>query len=119
MMLDEPLVRCAFSKLLRLSLCSWGDRITTKTFFSVGSGRADRGASTLCGHPQILRAELSMTSWSPFEPDADLLSRHAQCTSSRTDSPPVPHSGVSAVVRAIRAQDRRLVQSWAYCPIHT
>src|SRR5690606_31892871 len=53
------------SKCSRLYLYLWGDRMTTKTFFSVGSGT---GPTTVAPArvtvSTILRAELSMTSWS-------------------------------------------------------
>src|SRR4029079_9076607 len=53
------------SKCSRLSLYLWGERITTNTFFSVGSGT---GPTTVAPArvtvSTILRAELSMTSWS-------------------------------------------------------
>src|SRR4051812_46084921 len=54
-----------FSKCSRLSLYLCGERITTTTFFSVGSGT---GPTTVAPArvtvSTILRAELSMTSWS-------------------------------------------------------
>src|SRR5450830_1028571 len=53
------------SKCSRLSLYLWGDRMTQKTFFSVGRGT---GPTTVAPArvtvSTILRAELSMTSWS-------------------------------------------------------
>src|SRR5690606_28162595 len=53
------------SKCSRLSLYLCGERMTTKTFFSVGSGT---GPTTVAPArvtvSTILRAELSMTSWS-------------------------------------------------------
>src|SRR5690349_18323465 len=53
------------SKCSRLSLYLWGERMTTTTFFSVGSGT---GPTTVAPArvtvSTILRAEVSMTSWS-------------------------------------------------------
>src|SRR5690606_7862047 len=53
------------SKCSRLSLYLWGDRMTHTTFFSVGSGT---GPTTVAPArvtvSTILRAEVSMTSWS-------------------------------------------------------
>lgn len=53
------------SKCSRLSLYLWGDRMTQKTFFSVGSGTGPTtDAPARVTVSTILRAELSMTSWS-------------------------------------------------------
>src|SRR6478735_10210292 len=53
------------SKCSRLSLYLWGERMTHTTFFSVGSGT---GPTTVAPArvtvSTILRAEVSMTSWS-------------------------------------------------------
>src|SRR5450756_201099 len=98
------------SNCSRLSLYLCGERITTKTFFSVGSGT---GPTTVAPArvtvSTILRAELSMTSWSydfsrmrifcPAIASSDSLSSYVLLMAGSMDFRP-PRSGVSHPFRS-------------------
>src|SRR5450631_151208 len=101
------------SNCSRLSLYLCGERITTKTFFSVGSGT---GPTTVAPArvtvSTILRAELSMTSWSydfsrmrifcPAIASSDSLSSYLLLMAGPMDFRP-PRSGVSHPFRSTKS----------------